>query len=53
MILNPHGDGCEMQIQTTYSGVEHNDAGDFTTRVYASLAKMGNAPQSPPPVQPK
>ena len=53
VILNPHGDGCEMQIQTTFSGIEHDDAGDFKTRVYASLAKMGNAPQSPPPVQPK
>jgi len=37
--LSPQGTGCEMQVQSNYSGFEHNDAGDFTKRVNESLAK--------------
>ncbi len=43
--LNPQASGCEMQVQTSYSGWENNDAGDFKKRVEASLTKL----KSPPP----
>jgi hypothetical protein len=61
VILNPEGtNGCEMQIQTAYSGLVNNDASDFKKRVDASLAKQqGSAPASkdastgdPPPAKP-
>lgn len=32
--------GCEMQVQSTYRGWMHDDAGDFKSRVDASLAKL-------------
>ncbi len=38
--LSPQGIGCEMEVQSNYSGFEHNDAGDFTKRVNESLAKQ-------------
>ena len=42
------GDGCEMQVVSNYSGFEHNDKGDFKTRVDESLAKLkGAAPAQP------
>ena len=34
------GTGCEMQVVSNYSGWEHNDQGDFKTRVEQSLAKL-------------
>ena len=37
--LSTRGTGCEMQVESSYSGFEHNDAGDFTRRVDESLAK--------------
>jgi len=40
VVLNSKGDSCEMQTQTAYSGLIHNDAGDFKSRVDESLAKM-------------
>ena len=33
VVLNAKGDTCEMSIQTAYSGLNHNDAGDFKKRV--------------------
>jgi hypothetical protein len=38
--LVPKGTGCEMQVVSNYSGWEHNDQGDFKTRVDESLAKL-------------
>jgi hypothetical protein len=38
---------CEMQTQTAYSGLIHNDAGDFKERVDASLAKLQVAGDKP------
>jgi hypothetical protein len=29
VVLNGKPDSCELQVQTAYSGLEHNDAGDF------------------------
>ena len=48
VVLNTKGDSsCEMQIQTAFSRLGNNDAGDFKKRVDASLAK-----QQPPPAAP-
>jgi len=59
VLLNTIPTGCEMQIQTAYSGFVNNDASDFKARVDASLAKLkaapaadakpDTAPASPPP----
>ena len=38
--LSAKGAGCEMQVESNYSGFEHNDAGDFVKRVGESLAKL-------------
>lgn len=35
-----NGKNCEMQVQTAYSGLIHNDAGDLKKRVDESLAKL-------------
>ena len=39
--LVTQGTGCEMQDASNYSGIEHDDEGDFKTRVNASLVKFG------------
>ncbi len=50
LVLNPKDGGCELQIQTAYSGLVNNDEGDFKKRLDESLAKMGSTPpaQTPP-----
>ena len=46
--LSSKGTGCEMVVESNYSGFEHNDAGDFTKRVNESLVKLkGSAPSAP------
>jgi hypothetical protein len=41
VVLNRLSDtSCEMQTQTAYSGLIHNDAGDFKNRVDEALAKV-------------
>jgi hypothetical protein len=35
-----NGNGCELQIQTAFSGLVNNDAGDLKKRVDDSLAKL-------------
>ena len=46
--LTSKGTGCEMQVESNYSGFEHNDAGDFTKRVNESMAKRkGSTPSAP------
>jgi len=47
-VLNAKGDTCEMQVQTAYSGLIHNDEGDFKKRVDESLAKQQPAPPPKP-----
>ena len=39
-----NGASCELQIQTAYSGLGNNDAGDFKKRVDESLAKLKSVP---------
>lgn len=40
LVLNAQGEKCELQVQTAYSGLIHDDAGDFKKRVEESLAKL-------------
>jgi hypothetical protein len=53
-----NGNSCELQVQTAYTGLINNDAGDFKKRVEDSLAKLKGEPlpsdtkkadQAPPP----
>ncbi len=44
VVLNTKGDSCEMQVQSAYSGITNDDAGDFKKRVDASLARLQSAP---------
>ncbi len=44
VVLNSKGNACEMQVQTSYSGLENNDAGDLKKRVKQSLDKLLAAP---------
>jgi hypothetical protein len=48
-VLNNKDDGksCELQVQTAYTGLVNNDAGDFKKRVEASLAKLKDNPPAP------
>lgn len=45
-VLNTKDNGasCELQVQTAYSGLVNNDAGDLKTRVESSLAKLKGQP---------
>lgn len=47
VLLNPVGTGCEMQIQTAFSGLVNNDAADFKKRVDESLVKLRKAQSDP------
>jgi hypothetical protein len=42
-----NGNSCELQVQTAYTGLVNNDAGDFKKRVEASLAKLKDNPPAP------
>jgi hypothetical protein len=44
------GTGCEMQVVSNYSGWEHNDQGDFKTRVEEAYAKL-KAAKPPAPAK--
>ena len=46
--LVPVGTTCEMSVVSMYSGLSHNDQGDFKKRVDESLAKLKAAPPSQP-----
>ena len=46
--LSSKGTGCEMAVESNYSGFEHNDAGDFTKRVNESLIKLKGSPPAEP-----
>jgi hypothetical protein len=46
--LVPLGSTCEMIVVSMYSGLSHNDAGDFKKRVDEALAKLkGGTPSEP------
>ena len=38
------GTGCELQVVSSFSGLAHDDAGDFKKRVEESLAKGNTKP---------
>ncbi len=48
--LVSNGTGCEMQVESSFSGLSHDDAGDFKKRVDESLAKL-NAAKPPDPAK--
>jgi len=50
LVLNVQGNNCELQVQTAFSGLAHDDYGDLKKRVDASLGKM--QPPQPAPGQP-
>ncbi len=52
--LVTEGTGCQMQVVSNYSGVEHDDRGDFKKRVDDALAKLQTPkpPESPTPAAP-
>ena len=47
VVLNAKENNCEMQVQTAYSGLVHDDAGDFKKRVDASPAQQQPAKSEP------
>jgi len=47
LVLNDKGNDCEMQTQTAFSGLAHDDAGDLKKRVEESLAKLQSAKTNP------
>jgi hypothetical protein len=48
LILNSQGEKCELQVQTAFSGLIHDDYGDLKKRVDESLAKQKTAGPPPP-----
>jgi len=49
VVLNSQGpDSCEMETQTAFTGLAHNDAGDFKKRVDESLVKLKGSKSSAP-----
>ena len=51
LVLNAQGEKCELQVQTAYSGLIHDDYGDLKKRVDEALAKQktaGTPPATPP-----
>jgi len=42
--LSAKGTGCEMDVVSSFSGLEHDDQGDFKKRVDAALAKEKGLP---------
>ena len=49
LVLNSKGNSCEMQVQTSYSGLVNNDEGDLKKRVQESLDKLKAAPPAEKP----
>jgi hypothetical protein len=49
-LLNKTGNEntCELQIQTAFSGLANNDAGDMKKRIDDSLTKLKSEPLAPP-----
>jgi hypothetical protein len=54
-VLNSKDNGasCELQVQTAYTGLVNNDAGDFKKRVDESLAKLKGQPLPSPNAAPE
>ena len=52
LVLNTKDGGCELQVQTSYSGFVNNDADDLKKRVDASLVKLSGDSQPAKPIEP-
>jgi hypothetical protein len=53
LVLNTIPTGCELQVQTSYSGFVNDDVDALKKRVDESLTKLGSAaPPSAPPAKP-
>ena len=52
LVLNVQGQKCELQVQTAYSGLIHDDYGDLKKRVDDSLAKQKAAAPAAPAAAP-
>jgi hypothetical protein len=50
--LVPIGTTCEMSVVSMYSGLSHNDQGDFKKRVDEALSKL-QAPRTAEPTKPE
>jgi len=55
LVLNSkENSSCELQVQTSYSGLAHNDEGDLKKRVEQSLEKLKTAtPEKPKEAPPE
>lgn len=52
-VLTPKGDGCNMSIQTAFTGLAHNDAGDFNDRVKEAIGRVpAPSPEAAPAEKP-
>ncbi len=49
LVLNAKGNSCELQVQTAFSGIANNDAGDLRKRVQESLDKPKGTSDKPAP----
>lgn len=47
LVLNRKGKQCEMQVQTSFSGLVNNDEKDLVKRVKESLAKLRGTHSQP------
>ena len=50
--LHPQSTGCDLQVDSAYRGLMHDDAGDFKKRVDESLARLKTVQPSEPAKQP-
>ena len=48
LVLNAKDAGCELQVQTSFSGFTNDDSGDLKKRVDDSLKKLGQTPAAKP-----
>jgi hypothetical protein len=52
VMLVSHGTGCLMQVNSSFSGLTHDDQGDLVNRVNAALAKQQGAAKPMEPAKP-
>lgn len=50
--LVTQGTGCQMQVNSSFSGLTHDDQGDFVKRVNEALAKAQGAAKPMEPAKP-
>ena len=53
VVLNAKGDACEMVVQSGFSGLTNDDAGDFKKRVDKSLLAQQQPSQPAPSAKPE